>query len=195
VSNIAAVILAAGGSSRFGRPKQLIQFRGKTLLRRIFDAVSEANCSPIVVVIGDAKVEVRKELEPTNATVVENENWQRGIGTSIRVGAQHLIDNSADVDAIILLVGDQPFVNAAIIRELIALRAKTQKAIVASSYANTLGVPAIFDRICFSELLALDNSSGAKSIVLSNKQRVAEFPFPNGKVDIDTMEDWEKLEL
>ena len=192
MAKVAAVILAAGGSSRFGKPKQLIELRGKTLLGRILDAATEANCSPIAVVISDAMIEVRK-LETTNATVVENENWQRGIGTSIRAGVQHVIDHRPDLDAIVLLVCDQPFVDAVRIKQLITLRAQTQKTIVASSYANTLGVPALFDRSCFPELLALDDESGAKAIILSNPERVAELPFPQGEIDIDTMEDWEEF--
>ena len=92
-----------------------------------------------------------------------------------------------------LLVCDQPFVDAKTIEELIALRAKTEKTIVASSYSDTLGVPALFDRSCFQELLALNDASGAKAIILSNRERVAEFPFPQGKIDIDTVEDLEQL--
>jgi molybdenum cofactor cytidylyltransferase len=195
VSNIAAIILAAGESSRFGKPKQLLEFEGKTLLRRVVDAASAANCSPIVVVIGGNEVQARAESELTDAVVVKNEHWKHGIGTSIRTGVQHLIDTGASVDAIVILVCDQPFVDAALIKQLIALHAKTRKAIVASGYADTLGVPAIFDRSCFSELLALADSRGAKSVIVVNKQRIAELPFPKGNIDIDTMKGWKKFEV
>src|SRR5437763_12751430 len=104
-----------------------------------------------------------------------------------------MIDNANEVDAAMLLVCDQPFVDATVIKQLISLREKTAKQIVASSYANTLGVPALFDRSCFRELLALDDESGAKAIILSNPERVAELPFPQGEIDIDTMEDWEEF--
>ena len=104
-----------------------------------------------------------------------------------------MINHTPDVDAIVLLVCDQPFVDAFRIKQLIALRVQTEKSIVASSYANTLGVPALFDRSCFRELLALDDESGAKAIILSNPERVAELPFPQGEIDIDTMEDWEEF--
>jgi len=193
MAKVAAVILAAGGSSRFGKPKQLIELRGKTLLRCVLDAAIEASCSPIVIVIGGAMVDVRKELETTITTIVENENWQRGIGTSIRAGVQRVINHSSGVDAIVLLACDQPFVDASVIERLIALREEKQKPIVASSYANTLGVPALFDRSSFQELLALDDKSGAKAIIVSNRERVAKLPFPNGKIDIDTMADWENF--
>ncbi len=191
--NIGAVILAAGESSRLGQPKQLIQFRGKTLVRRIVDAAREAGCSPKVVVIGSDKDKVARELEQTNAVIVENVNWKNGMGTSIRSAVQHLIDIAPNVEAIVLLVCDQPFVDSRAIEQLIALREKTKKAVVASSYAGTLGVPALFDRSCAQELLGLDDADGAKSIILSNHDRVAEFPFPQGKIDIDTLADYERL--
>jgi molybdenum cofactor cytidylyltransferase len=188
-----ALILAAGESSRFGQPKQLIQFRGKSLVRRIVDAAKKARCSPTVVVIGDHHEEVERELKAQGAIIVENENWRLGIGTSIRVGMRRLIDKAPTLEAVVLLVCDQPFVATRTIARLITLREKTKRAIVASRYANTLGVPALFDRSCFQELLALDNATGAKTVILSNRERVAEFPFPEGKIDIDTASDYKKL--
>jgi molybdenum cofactor cytidylyltransferase len=142
------------------------------------DAASAANCSPIVVVIGGNEVQARAESELTDAVGVKNEHWKHGIGTSIRTGVQHLIDTGASVDAIVILVCDQPFVDAALIKQLIALHAKTRKAIVASGYADTLGVPAIFDRSCFSELLALaDSSVPSRSLSLtSNASQSFHFP-------------------
>jgi molybdenum cofactor cytidylyltransferase len=193
--NIGAVILAAGKSSRLGQPKQLIQFRGKTLVRRIVEAAHEAGCSPIVVVIGSDKDKVARELEQTNAVIVENVNWENGMGTSIRGGVQRLIDLAPNVEAILLLVCDQPFVDSNTIEQLIALGEKMKKAVVASSYAGTLGVPALFDRSCAGELLQLDDTSGAKPIIFSNHDRVAEFPFPEGKIDIDMGADYESLRL
>jgi molybdenum cofactor cytidylyltransferase len=191
--NIGAVILAAGNSSRLGQPKQLLQFHGQTLVQRIVDAAEEAGCSPIVVVIGSDNEKVARELERTNAVIVENSNWNDGIGTSIRIGVQRLIDIAPNVGAIVLLVCDQPLVDSHTIEQLIALGENTKKAIVASSYAGTLGVPAVFDRSCAEELLALDDGSGAKPIIFSNHDRVSEFPFPKGEIDIDIAADYERL--
>jgi molybdenum cofactor cytidylyltransferase len=211
-SQIAAVILAAGESSRLGQPKQLIQFRSKTLVRRMVDAAGEAGCRPILVVVGNSKQAphvhapcsprgetrqlvdaISSELKNTGATIVANPNWKCGIGTSIRTGIQHLIDTAPGVEATVLLTCDQPFVDRVVIDGLITLRHETGKPIVAASYADTLGVPALFDRGRLPELLRLDDSAGAKSIILSNRGQVAEFPFPEGKVDIDTAEDWQRF--
>ena len=193
MANIAAVILAAGESSRLGRPKQLIQFRGKSLVRRIVDAADEAGCSPIAVVIGSDGKKMAPELKRTSAAIVENENWRNGIGTSIRAGMQSLIEHGQDLNAVMLLVCDQPLVETELIRQLIACYGETGKTIVASSYSGTLGVPALFDRSHFEELVTLPDDSGAKSIIISRRERVVEFPFPQGNIDIDTLADYERL--
>jgi molybdenum cofactor cytidylyltransferase len=193
MQKIGAVILAAGESSRFGRPKQLVQFRGKSLVRRVVDAAKAANCSVIVVVLGSKREQIERELKETDAIVAENRDWRRGIGSSIRVGVESAVNQAPDIEAIVLLTCDQPFVKTHTIERLIAMREKTKKAIVASSYSETLGVPALFDRSCFQELLALDDDTGAKAIILSNRERVAELLFPEGKIDIDTAADYEKL--
>ena len=190
--NVAALILAAGESSRFGKPKQLVQFGGKSLLRRIVDEAKDADCAPVLVVAGSDKEKVAAELRGVNARVVENENWESGIGSSIRAG-MYALDLEQNVDAVVLLVCDQPMVDANAIEQLIALQKQTAKPIVASSYAGTLGVPALFDRSCFTELIALDDTSGAKAIILRDQSRVAEFLFPEGEIDIDTPSDYSKL--
>jgi molybdenum cofactor cytidylyltransferase len=176
-----------------GQPKQLLRFRGKSLVHHIVAAARQAGCSPVIVVIGSDSEKVTGELRLTSALIVENENWQRGIGSSIRAGVQGLIDYAPGIDAVVLLVCDQPFVNANTIRNLIKLREETKKSIVASRYSDTLGVPALFDRSLFDELLSLGNKAGAKSIILRNRERVAQLAFPEDAIDIDTWEDWEKL--
>ena len=193
MQKIGAVILAAGESSRFGRLKQLVQFRGKSLVRRAVNAAKDANCSAIVVVLGSKRAQIERELKETDAIVAENQDWRRGMGSSIRVGVEGAVNQAPDIEAIVLLTCDQPFVKTDTIKCLIAMREKTKKAIVASSYSQTLGVPALFDRSCFQELLALDDETGAKTIILSNRERVAELLFPEGKIDIDTVADYQKL--
>jgi molybdenum cofactor cytidylyltransferase len=188
-----AVILAAGGSSRLGQPKQMLPFRGKTLVRTVVNAACEAGCSPIVVVIGSDDEKIHRELKQTNVIEVRNTHWQRGIGSSIRSGVRALIDHAPDVETTFLLACDQPAVNARLIERMISTRAATKADIIASSYADTVGVPALFDRSFFKDLLSLDDEAGAKSIILQNPERVAEFAFPKGAIDIDTWEDWEKL--
>ena len=190
---IAAVILAAGGSSRFGGIKQLVEFAGSTLIERSVSAAVNAGCSPVILVTGWESVRVAAAVHTTNATIVENEHWRCGIGSSIRAGLRCVVERSPQPNGVALLVSDQPFVNQQLIAELINHWGTSGKVIAASRYANTLGVPAVFGRSCFDELLQLDNDSGAKSIILRDADRVTSVPFPKGECDIDTAEDLARL--
>jgi len=176
------------------------------------DAAIEAGCRPVLVVLGNNKrtapgsaraaareheielVEaISSELNKTGAMIVANPNWKGGIGTSIRAGVQHLIEIAPGVEATVLLACDQPLVDRAVIDGLITLHHETRKTIVAASYAGTLGVPALFDRNRLPDLLGLDDSAGAKSIIFSNRDQVAQLAFPQGEIDIDTAEDRERF--
>ena len=202
--NVGAIILAAGGSSRLGQPKQLLTFRGETLVRRAVRAAAEAGCDPVIVVVGAISATIRSEVairesriasssapgDGARTTVIENAEWRNGIGTSIRRGVEEL---AGSVEAVVLLACDQPFVDATIIAQLIAAHQKTAKRIVASSYANTFGIPALFDRSCFAALMALPDESGAKALIERDADNVAAIAFEDGAIDIDTPQDFERL--
>jgi molybdenum cofactor cytidylyltransferase len=187
--HIGAVVLAAGGSSRLGQAKQFLTFRGETLIGRVVRAAAEAGCDPIVVVVGENGDTIRQEVA-TRATVVENAEWQCGLGTSIRRGLREI---AGSVDAVVLLTCDQALVDGNVIAQLIAAQQLTGKPIIASSYANTLGVPALFERSYFKALLALPDDSGAKKLIGEQADNVASIAFEDGAVDIDTPEDFERL--
>ena len=191
--NIGAIILAAGASSRFGQAKQLLSFQGESLVRRAVRSAIEGGCACVTVVVGDARDPIETELRETPAIIVENPEWQRGLGTSIRCGLRHLLSSRPELDAIVLLACDQPFVDASVITSLIAQRENSRKPIVASSYANTLGIPALFDRVCFEALLALPDDSGAKALIESRSIDVAPMEFEKGAIDIDTPVDFERI--
>jgi molybdenum cofactor cytidylyltransferase len=206
-----ALILAAGGSTRFGAPKQFLELDGETLIRRIAKAALDAKCHPIVVVAGDAADRIRSEVNDLPVEVIENTDWQRGIGTSIKRGLAQIraaasggrcsviaghrdIEGSDDgaspsrikLDALVILTCDQPFVSAQTIRQLAA---GTQP-IAASGYAGTVGVPALFRRKYFAALGSLPDKSGAKSLIDAHRSDVAVVPFPEGAIDIDTPADY-----
>lgn len=191
--NLGAIILAAGGSSRFGRSKQLIQFGGETLVGRAVAAAVGGDCAKVVVVAGDSVDAIREELDGTPAAVVRNSEWERGLGTSIRCGLEFLMAANRELEAIVLLTCDQPFVDASVVAGLVAEADRSGKPIVASSYANTLGVPAFFGGSCFSALLDLPDDSGAKSVIQSRPDQVVSVPFEKGAIDIDTPEDFQRL--
>ena len=191
--SVAAVVLAAGGSTRFGKPKQFALFQGETFIRRIVAAAIEAGCAPVVVVTGEDSAQVTSELTWFSVAIAMNQGWQSGLGSSIVLGIQHAMDLAPDLDAAVLLTCDQPFVTAAVLTQLIQFRLTTGKLIVASAYAGTLGIPALIDRSCFPDLLRINGDSGAKGIILAGLHDVASFDFLAGEIDIDTAADYEKL--
>lgn len=193
MGNVGAIILAAGGSSRFRRAKQLLLFQGATLLRHAVDAASQGGCTCIAVVVGEMGDLIRVELRDTSAEIVENPQWQRGLGTSIRCGLQHLTTSRHEIAAVVLLACDQPFVDAGTVCALIAEHERSGKPIIASHYADTVGIPALFHRACFKSLGAVADDSGAKSIIERQPSAVAQVEFARGAIDIDTPEDYERL--
>ncbi len=185
---IGALILAAGGSARLGRPKQLACVGGKSLIRRTVEAATCAACSPIVVVLGGYAQATRTALQGEPVALIENEVWRSGIGTSIRAGVRRLKADPA-LEAIVILVCDQPRLEAGVIRGLREVYRAGRHPIVASVYEQTVGVPALFDRSYFEELLGLQDDQGAKALMKANKHLVGHCEFPGGQIDIDTPED------
>ena len=190
---VGAIILAAGGASRFGRAKQLLLFEGESLVRRAVRSASEAGCKLIIVVVGEARDSIIAELQDTRAITIENPEWQRGLGTSIRCGVRHALNTDPELQSVVLLACDQPFVDASIITSLVREKAKSGRKIVTSVYADTTGIPTLFDREYFGALLALSNDAGAKTFVRSHPHDVAQVPFEKGAYDIDTVEDFERI--
>lgn len=186
---VGAIILAAGSSSRLGQPKQLLLYRGQTLIRRAAHAALDAGCAPVAAVVGSAREKVAASLHDLEVIILPNESWRRGIGTSIRAGVNAL----QECDALAILACDQPRVGATLIRQLIARQEETGKPMVASAYAGTRGVPALFARACFEQLLSLGEEQGAKTLLIHRPNDVAQIDFPAGAVDLDTPEDWARL--
>ena len=193
MGNVGAIILAAGGATRFGGPKQLLKFQGETLVRRALRAATEGGCTQVAVVVGESGTLIKDELSKMPGCVVENPDWPRGLGTSIRCGLRLLLVSMPPLDAAVVMACDQPLVEGATIAALLAQQEKSGKAIVASRYANTVGIPALFGRSCFAALLALPDDSGAKTLIESRSDEVAWIEFEKGAIDIDTRADFEQL--
>ncbi len=193
MKNTGAIILAAGPSKRLGRLKQLLPFRGQTLVRRAVASAHEAGCAPIIVVIGAEAEQLRRELADWSRSLVHNPRWSDGMGSSIRMGVAAAQQHNHLLALLVILTCDQPFLNAGVIRALLELRAWENKAMAACAYADTVGIPAVFDRAHFAALLHLHDEDGARSVLFSASEAVAQFPWPEGAIDIDTPEDYEKL--
>ncbi|MBF8291178.1 MAG: hypothetical protein HW417_901 [Steroidobacteraceae bacterium] len=187
ILSVAAVVLAAGASSRLGRAKQLLNFGGKRLVRHVVDAAATAACSPIVVVVGAQAGSVLEALAGSQTNAVENPEWREGIASSLHRGILALPEQ---VDAAIVLLCDQPAVSPALLRSLVATQRNTGKAIVACRWNGVVGPPVLFLRERFPALLALSGDVGARSVLESEGDGVALVEFPDGAFDVDTPEDW-----
>jgi molybdenum cofactor cytidylyltransferase len=186
---IAAVILAAGASARLGRPKQLLAYRGRTLLRHVVDCAAAGGCDPVLVVLGAHADAVRAELEETTAHAVRNDAWRQGVGSSVRAGVDAVQRGWQDASAVLLLTCDQPRLTPELVRRLRERFVRTAARIVACEYAGIVGVPALFARSLFPELLALPGPTGAKPVLQAHAREVVGFAWPDGAADVDTPED------
>jgi molybdenum cofactor cytidylyltransferase len=182
----AIVLLAAGCSSRLGRPKQLLPFRGKTLLRHAAETALAAELGPVFVILGAVVEECRAALLGMPVTLLINATWDEGMGGSIAVGAQHL-DESVHGAAIVMLC-DQPAITPAILRELDQAYRKSGAAIVASRCNDVLGPPALFAAALFPRLRALHGAQGARGLI-QDEANLTVIDCPQAAWDIDTEED------
>ena len=192
-AGVGAVVLAAGSSSRMGRPKQTLAYRGESLLRRAALAALGAGCQTVVVVTGANVGPSRRELEGLDVREVFNPLWETGMASSIRAGVEALISANPDVDGAVLLLCDQPHVTADVISCLVEARRTTGSPLVASVYGGGFGAPALFSRGLFAELTRLEGAAGAKQVIKRHAAGAHFLPFPDGEVDVDTPEDFSRL--
>jgi molybdenum cofactor cytidylyltransferase len=188
----AAVILAAGASSRMGGPKQVLEYGGVSLLRRAAIAALDAGCEPVVVVTGAHAELSRRELHDLAVQEATNAEWQTGMASSLRAGVLHVATHP-DAETLIVMLCDQPHVGPDLLRTLMAAHASTGKPIVACEYGGTVGVPALFARVVWPECISLAGPAGAKHIIETDGSRVHVTPFPEGAIDIDTPADLARL--
>jgi molybdenum cofactor cytidylyltransferase len=188
----AIILLAAGSSSRLGSPKQLIEFQGKKLIHKAIEEAQKSKSDSLVVVLGWNPELIKSGFDSEKIPFVTNENWEEGMASSMQAGLRFLIEKEHP-DQVILMLVDQPFVSVELLNSLILEKEKSGKGIVACSYSDTLGVPAIFDRAYFEEMLSLQGSEGAKKVIMKNRAEVFAVDFHLGAVDLDTEEDLERL--
>jgi molybdenum cofactor cytidylyltransferase len=186
------MILAAGNSSRLGRPKQLLPFRGKNLIAHVVTEALAADLGPVMVVTGAYYVEIYAALKGLPVEIVDNPHWKTGMASGIVAGLAALVI-APELKAVMVAVCDQPYISAELFRSMVSIHAASEKGIVACSYANTLGTPVLFDARYFNELAALSGDGGAKQLLKRFTNDVATVPFPKGEIDIDTEEDFKDL--
>lgn len=189
---IGIILLAAGSSVRLGEAKQLLEFQKQTLLRRSAETALRVS-DYVVVTLGARRKILRREIENLPVKIVENKYWEAGMGGSVKIGLEKILESDGNLEGVIIMVCDQPFVRADLLGKLIAKYEETNAPVVACKYEDTLGVPALFSAHIFSELLALEPSHGAKTLIKKYREQVVSVAFPEGAFDIDTPEDYETL--
>ena len=185
---VALLLLAAGASTRMGRPKQLLPWQGRTLLRH---AAVASGCAPIVLVTGALHQELVAEVAGLPVQDVRNEGWESGMASSIQTGLA--VVALAQPRAVLIMLTDQPLVTPELLRQLVARQQQTQAPIVAAAYGDTLGVPAIFAHSMLPELLQLQGQQGAVRLIACHGAAVGQVAFPAGLLDVDTPEQYAAL--
>lgn len=187
------IVLAAGSSSRMGQPKQLLKIGDEPLLVHTIKTVTAAGIlsNEITVVIGSNYEQHRDIISPLNVNIEHNIDWANGMGNSLKYGLKKIVTQKPA--GVLILVCDQPLLTPEHIQKLVQQFHLSPQSIVASHYNNTDGVPAIFPFTLFEQLLTIGEDQGAKKVLQQNRQNLISVDFPDGAIDLDTLEDYDKL--
>lgn len=188
---IAAIVLAAGQSSRFGGPKQLARVHGKALLEQTLEALRASCIDDVVVVLGAHRQEIEREIRFDRERVVVNPDWASGMSTSIQAGLRAI-----DTAAALIVLGDQPFVAARTIDLLVDTHRRTRARAVIPTYHGVRGNPVLVDRSLFAEMMTLRGDAGFRAIFANHAGAIEILPVEDRGVvtDIDSPEDLARAE-
>lgn len=174
-----------------GQPKQLLAYRGHTLLRHAAETAAATGCAPLVLVTGAVHEPLAAEVADLSFQVIYNPEWQTGMASSIQAGLAAVANFKPR--ACLIMLSDQPLVTPELLRQLISQQQQTQAPVIAAAYGETLGVPAIFDRTQFSALSQLQGAQGANRLIAALGTAVGRVAFPAGLLDVDTPEEYAAL--
>ncbi|MEJ7647203.1 MAG: nucleotidyltransferase family protein [Chryseolinea sp.] len=186
------LILAAGSSSRMGRSKQLLEIKGQPLLLQTVRVALACDTGEVIVVLGSGEQNHLDIIKTLPVKKVINHYWKSGIGSSIKTGLHHIVREFPEAKGVIILVCDQPELTSSHILSLVETFSRVGKSIIASAYDNTAGVPVLFSRSFFSNLLIIADDHGAKKLIEQFPDQVATVEFFGGEIDLDTFDDYNK---
>lgn len=187
---LAGIILAAGGSSRFGQPKLLLPWKGETIIRHVVRNALSAGLDPVVVVAGEQTPEIRRQLADMDVILVLNPNWAEGQSTSVQAGLQAL---GKDVGGAIFFLGDQPQIPPRLAQSLVEAHALSLAPVIAPLVDGQRGNPVLFDRDTFEDLMSLRGDVGGRSLFSRYPIEWVPWHDPSVLLDIDTPEDYARL--
>lgn len=191
--NVGAIILAAGGSSRFGRAKQLAHVNGVPLLRRVVAMATIAGCRPVVVVTGRDSDACETLLADIAVRVVSNERWESGMGSSLRLGVLTLLE-SAETERAFILLGDQPAITPDQLRHMADAQRSAGTPVAVAEFAGTVGPPVLVARDILQSLREWPDEYGAKSLWENRPELVTRVQCPQAEIDIDTPADLDRFQ-
>jgi molybdenum cofactor cytidylyltransferase len=192
--SVAAIIVAAGSSSRLGRPKQLLIVDGQPMLQRAIRIASDAGAAPVFVVLGAHRETIEAAVDFSSTSIVFNQDWQEGIASSIRAGVLFVEKDAPATTGALLMTCDQPRITSANLRAIIdTFQSQSPPTVAASSYAGVCGIPAIFPPVAYSALLSLRGDKGARSLFSASPWPLIAVPLEVAKIDIDRPEDLARL--
>jgi molybdenum cofactor cytidylyltransferase len=187
-NDIACIVLAAGGSSRFGSPKQLQLVGGRTLVHRAVSAAFETGIETVVLVAGSSYEEITAAVSDFESLIVaHNPDWRSGLSSSLRAGLLAL-ESHTPFDGVLITVGDQPRVDGHSLRKLLSVFDRDHR-IVASSYSGIRGVPALIGNEYLDDLMHLEGDHGAGQWLRTHPDRLTLVDMPEASMDIDTRDD------
>jgi CTP:molybdopterin cytidylyltransferase MocA/ADP-ribose pyrophosphatase YjhB (NUDIX family) len=189
-ASVAVIVLAAGSSSRLGRPKQLLPVDGQPLLSRTLDVVRRSSLQPRILVLGGYADEIRAQVRADDFTVVENPDFSTGQASSLKAGLRALTGN---IDGAVVMLGDQPLVEPWLLDELRTAFDPNINVAVCPRYANGPGNPVLLGRELFPHLLQLEGDVGARDVLARHAARIAHIDHTsrNAPRDVDTQQDYD----
>ncbi len=188
---VAAVILAAGGSTRMGTPKQLLPIAGKPMVQLVAEAACGAELEQVVVVVGADAEAVAEALRGLPVEIVFNDAWSLGLSTSMRAGISALRDR---IQAVLFLLGDQVALTSELLRSLVGCYLTRRAPIVAPAFGGRRANPVLFDRSLFPELLEVEGDEGGRSVIVQHldQMELVAVEDPYLVLDVDTRDDYER---
>ncbi|MBT3338763.1 MAG: putative selenium-dependent hydroxylase accessory protein YqeC [Anaerolineae bacterium] len=186
----AAIILAAGSSTRFGESKQLLDYHGKPFIRVVVETALKADLHPIMVVTGAEHDKIDAVIHDLPVQVIRNENWQEGQSSSIKVGVKKF---GSKAGSAIFLLADQPQVTPTVIRALVEEHARTLHPVIAPMVEDRRANPVLFDRVTFPALLKLEGDIGGRGIFSKFSPNYIHWNDSGLLLDVDTPEAYQKL--
>ncbi|WP_041632840.1 nucleotidyltransferase family protein [Maribacter sp. HTCC2170] len=189
---IAITILAAGESSRMHELKQLLPWGDTTLLGNAINVAGECEADIIYVVLGAKAAEVQARNEGIGAEWVLNKTWEEGMGSSIACAMNHILISGKKFDGVLFMLCDQPFISAEHLNRIIDIFRNSDKGIIGTTHANSIGVPVLFHNKYFEELSKLEGKTGAKKLISSNPDDVIQLFAEGMGIDLDTKEEYEQ---